>query len=443
MKIPKKPFAGIIFFADIALCATPLFAAEATPSEGTLMDKSLADLLNMPVTSLLGREENRNEAASSMTVITQEDIRRSGAHNISDLFYRVPGMQVRRIDGHRYYVAIRSAGSLFEGSILVLVDNVIVFNPLQDGTNWELLPVTLDEIDRIEIIRGPGGVLYSSNDVNGVISIITKKAVERDNYVAMRAGSMTTFQEDAGLGATIQKFAVRRYAQENFDGGYTHQKKDIRVSDKTRSEIMGIKAQYDFSENTNLVLDGKYLDQNAVNDGPNVNGNSMNSFNNNSIKRSGCQGAVSAQFNQKFNDIYNYNFHFDFMGMSPTDTTSYDSRSNSFTLNTQHNFKYGLLGNHVTSLGMEARWIKISKTPGFEPPADPYQIQQVDSVFLQQEYRPVKKLILTAGVRITHNTDVTTGTGLLYEPRASIVYLLNDQNSLRAEWLAGPWKRPA
>jgi iron complex outermembrane receptor protein len=411
--------AGLIALGILFVGATQLFAVEED-----LMGKSLEDLLKMPVTSVSGREENKNEVASAMTVITKEEIQRSGARNIPDLFYRVPGMQVRKIDGHRYYVSIRSAGSLFQGNILVLIDNVIVLNPNENGTNWELLPVTLNEIERIEIIRGPGGVLYSSNAVNGVINIITKKATVRDNYVAAQGGSTIRFEEELGAGATIDKFSIREYGGENYDAGFTHKKNDTRVHDKTHSGIVGLKGEYDWSKDTNLVLDGKLLDENAINDGANANGAS--------IKRPGFQGTVSAQFNQKINDHYDYNLHFDYMSMSPTDTTSYDSTSNSYTLNTQHNFRYHLLGNHVTSLGMEARWIHISKTPGFEPPADPYQTQEVTSAFFQEEYRPWEKLILTAGARFTHNTNVSTVTGLLYEPRASVVYLLNDQNSLRA-----------
>jgi iron complex outermembrane receptor protein len=377
------------------------------------------------VTSAIGREQKYNEVASSMTVITKQDIRRSGARNIPDLFYRVPGMEVRKIDGHRYYVSIRSTGSLFQGNTLVLLDNVIVFNSLSGGTNWELLPVTLNEIERIEIIRGPGGVLYSSNAVNGVINIISKKSTDKNNYVAMRAGTQGLFLQELGMGEKVNdKLSMRVYAQHNEDAGLVHMKGDSNLKDPTNSAITGIKVQYDWSKDTNFVLDGKYLNENAINDGPNVNGAS--------IKRPGFQGILSTQFQQKVNDVYDYNIHLDFMGMSPTDTASYDSRSSSYTFNTQHNLKYNFLGNHGTSFGLEVRWIKISKLPGFEPPADPWQTQKVDSFFFQDEYRPTKKLILTAGARITSNTNLRPQTDILFEPKVSAVYLLNDLNSLRA-----------
>jgi iron complex outermembrane receptor protein len=411
--------------AVIATCVFVFLSFLAIDSSFAQSSEDLLFVEIPTVTSAIGREQKQNEVSSSMTVITKQEIQRSGARNIPDLFYRVPGMQVRKIDGHRYYVSIRSPGSLFQGNILVLLDNVVVFNALQGGTNWELLPVTLNEIERIEIIRGPGGVLYSSNAVNGVINIITKKSTDKDNYVAARAGTQGLFSQEVGLGERANdKLSARVYAQHNEDAGFVHKQGDSNVKNFTNSAIVGGKIQYDWSKDTNFVLDAKYLNESAINDGANVNGAN--------IKRPGFQATISAQFQQKVNDNYDYNINLNFMGMSPTDTTSYDSRSSSYTFNTQHNLKYSLLGDHVTSFGLEARWIKISKLPGFEPPADPKQTQRVDSFFLQDEYRPTEKLIFTVGTRITKNTNVTSKTGLLFEPRISAVYLLNELNSLRA-----------
>ncbi|MBF0595156.1 MAG: TonB-dependent receptor [Candidatus Omnitrophica bacterium] len=398
----------------------PSFAAEEK-----LMDKSLEELLSMPVTSAAGRVQHKNEVASNMVVITKEDIQRSGAHNIPDLFYRVPGMQVRKIDGNRYYVSIHSYGSLNQGSLLVLVDGVVMFNPVQSGTNWELLPVTLNEIERIEIIRGPGGVLYSSNAVKGVINIITKKATEKDNYVAARAGSMHYLQEQVGAGGKVNDtLSIRAFAQRRSDSGFDYKLNDLKAPNSTDSDVVGLKTQYNWSPDMSLVLDGKAMEESGTNDGPTVRGGS--------IKRPGYQHAVSAQFQQKVNDWYDYDFHVDHMAEATTNYTSQDANAYAVSMRTQHNLKYSAWGDHITSLGMEARWIKIAYEAGFLPPADPNQTQKIDSVFLQDEYRPTDKLIFTGGVRATENTIVTPKTGVLYEPRISAVYLLNDLNSLRA-----------
>jgi len=362
-----------------------------------------------------------------MTVFTKEDIKRSGVRNLPDLFYRVPGMQVRKIDSHRYYVSVRKYGSLKQGSLLVLVDNVVVFNPLENGTDWDLLPVSLNEIERIEIIRGPGGVLYSSNAVSGVINIITKKATENDNYVAGRVGSMHFVQQQTGVGDQItDKWSVRANAQQSSDSGLDYLSNGVKRTNSSESDLVGLKSQYDFSPDTHLVVDGKYLMNNTTNDGSNVGTRAR------FVKRPGNQGAFYSQFDQKVNDMYDYNVHVDHMLVSTTNTNGLDTDARAFTFKSQHNLKYDALGEHVTSAGMEARWVKVSDPIYMQPPASPKQTQKIDSVFLQDEYRPVDKVILTAGIRATDNTVVLPKVGYLYEPRVSAVYELTDNDTLRA-----------
>lgn len=156
-------------------------------------------------------------------------------------------MQVRKIDSRRYMVGICGPGSQFQGNLLILLDGVVVFNQLRGATYWELIPVTLNEIERIEIIRGPGGVLYSSNAVNGVINIITKKATEKDNYVATRAGSMHFLEEQIGVGQKVNnKFSVRGYAENDSDSGFSYKVKDVKVPDSSKEGIFGLKAQYEW-----------------------------------------------------------------------------------------------------------------------------------------------------------------------------------------------------
>ena len=416
-------------FILLFLSALSFKAFADNPKDSTqLINMSLEDLMNTKVTSAAGREQKQREVASSMTVITKEDIKRWGAHNIPDLFYHVPGMQVRKIDGNRYFVAIRNFGIVSKGSLLVLVDNVIMFNPLKDGVNWELLPVTLDEIERIEIIRGPGGTLYSSNAIDGVINIITKKASDKENYVATRAGSMHFLQDNVGVGQKVGNLSVRGFYQGDHDSGFSDLRGDVKTPNTANDQIGGLKAQYDFSPDTSLLLDAKDNEFSGDNNGSPI----ATSPGGVTFKRPGYQRAFSTQFQQKVNDVYDYNIHLDAMSEATSYLTSDDQKSDSYTFNTQHNLKYDFFGSQITSFGLEARYIKLNDNVDFLPPADPHQTQKVDSFFLQDEYRPIDKLILTAGLRITGNTDVIPKEGLLYEPRWSAVYLLNDDQTLRA-----------
>jgi iron complex outermembrane receptor protein len=386
-------------------------------SANEYINKSIEELLNVPVTSAAGREQKRSEVAFPMTVITQEDIAKSGARNIPDLFYRVPGMQVRKISGNEYDVSIRAASTRFVANILVLLDGVILFDPLFSGTNWDTLPVTLNEIERIEIIRGPGGVLYGSNAVNGVINIITKKASEKDNYAAQRGGSMSFEQSQLGVGAKVNdKLSVRAFGDYGRSRGFDEQVGGKTFPNSSASDIYGVKAQYDFSKDTSLVIDAKSNHETAT--------DTLESF-----KRLAYDQLILAQFQQKVNDVYDYSVHID----DNTSSMAQDFHINSMSGKTQHNFKFNLLGQNIASLGGEWQYNKLNAPGPFDPSTtNPNKSQKIMSLFFQDEFRPIDQLILTAGARLTQNSLVTDKKNPLFEPTASIVYLLNEKQSLKA-----------
>ncbi len=239
----------VVAFLVFAMATTStVFAQDIT-------EMSLEDLLNVTVTSAGGREQKKSDVSQSMYVITKEDIARSGAKNVPDLFYGVPGMQVRRLDGHRYFVGVRGQPTFATNNLLVLIDGTIVFNPGFSGTWWNMLPTVMDEIERIEIIRGPGGVLYSSNAVNGVINIITKAATEEDNYTSLSGGTQTYMQSVMAGGLQRGKLSVRGSYDYRADQGFNKIIQDANLGSTTRNvdngskdHQGGVKLQYDFDE---------------------------------------------------------------------------------------------------------------------------------------------------------------------------------------------------
>ncbi|MBZ5661100.1 MAG: TonB-dependent receptor plug domain-containing protein [Acidobacteriia bacterium] len=137
---------------------------------------SIEDLMNIQVTSVSKKEQKMSQAAAAIFVITQEDIRRSGAANIPDLLRMVPGMDVSQINANSWAVSARGFNNQFSDKLLVLIDGRAVYTPLLGGVNWDTQDVPLEDIERIEVIRGPGGTVWGANAVNGVINILTKKA---------------------------------------------------------------------------------------------------------------------------------------------------------------------------------------------------------------------------------------------------------------------------
>jgi iron complex outermembrane receptor protein len=150
----------------------------AQSSAGDLTQVSIESLMNMEVTSVSKKEQKLSQVAAVIFVITQEDIHHSGANNIPDLLRMDPGMDVAQIDASTWAISARGFNFQFASKLLVLIDGRAVYTPLFGGVNWDTQGVPLEDIERIEVIRGPGGAVWGANAVNGVVNIITKKAVD-------------------------------------------------------------------------------------------------------------------------------------------------------------------------------------------------------------------------------------------------------------------------
>jgi iron complex outermembrane receptor protein len=176
-----------------------LLPASAAPQggPGDLTALSLESLLDMEVTSVARREQKLSQSASAVYVITQEDIRRSGATNIPDLLRMASGVQVAQIDSNKWSVSIRGFNGRFSRRLLVMIDGRSVYHPAFAGVYWEANEVLLEDVDRIEVIRGPGATMWGSNAVNGVINVITKHSGQTQGGLLTSGGG----NQEGGFGA--------------------------------------------------------------------------------------------------------------------------------------------------------------------------------------------------------------------------------------------------
>jgi iron complex outermembrane receptor protein len=149
---------------------------------------TLEQLGNIEVTTVSKTPEQVWKTAAAIYVITQEDIKRSGATTIPDALRLAPGVEVARVDSNKWSIGIRGFGSRLSRDVLVLIDGRTVYTTLLAGTYWEVQNVMLEDIDRIEIIRGPGGTIWGPNAVNGVINIITKSTNSTQGVFASAGG---------------------------------------------------------------------------------------------------------------------------------------------------------------------------------------------------------------------------------------------------------------
>jgi iron complex outermembrane recepter protein len=165
-------------------------ASWAQQEKPDLSDLSLDTLANAEITSVSRKEEKLSQAAAAVFVITQEDIRRSGLSSIPELLRMVPGITVAQINASTWAITARGFNEVLADKLLVLIDGRTVFDPLSSGVYWDVQDVILEDIERIEVIRGPGATLWGANAVNGVVNIITKKAKDtQGGLVSGSAGS--------------------------------------------------------------------------------------------------------------------------------------------------------------------------------------------------------------------------------------------------------------
>ena len=156
----------------------PLAAEPPASRPGSLAELPLEDLLNVEVTSVARQEQSLSESAAAVFVITQDDIRRSGATSIPELLRMVPGLDVAQISANTWAITARGFNAQFANKMLVLMDGRTLYTPLFSGVFWDTQDTILADLDRIEVIRGPGASVWGTNAVNGVINIITKSARE-------------------------------------------------------------------------------------------------------------------------------------------------------------------------------------------------------------------------------------------------------------------------
>ena len=248
-----------IFLSVIPAVAAPT----AQQSTNPVKQLTLEQLGNVEVTTVSKEPEEVWKTPAAIYVITQEDIERSGATTIPDALRLAPGVEVARIDSSKWSIGIRGFGSRLSRDVLVLIDGRTVYTTLLAGTYWEVQNVVLEDVERIEVIRGPGGTIWGPNAVNGVINIITKNS--KDTH-----GALVT----AGGGSLEQGFVRARYGGGNgkgldyrayvmaFDRGQEfHQ--DARNFDRWRAAQAGFRADWAKSTRDTFTFQGDLYDEGA------------------------------------------------------------------------------------------------------------------------------------------------------------------------------------
>jgi iron complex outermembrane recepter protein len=399
---------------------------QAQPKD--LAEKSIEDLMNTEVTSVSKKEQKLSSVAAAIFVITQEDISRSGATNIPDLLRMVPGLDVAQINGSTWAIGARGLNQQFANKLLVMVDGRSVYSPTFSGVFWDTLDLPFFDIERIEVIRGPGGTIWGANAVSGVISIFTKKAGETPGTVL-----------ETGGGNLLHGFGMAQY------GGNVGTKTAIRVytSYFNQSHMLDLNGQSG-ADGWHRLRSGFRVDSSVS---PK---DSLTFEGDLSVGREGEFGfelpsvtspgfaAVSEEINLangSLESIWNHTYS---GGSDSTLQFSYDQHRrgdplnpelrNTYDLAFRHHFALGRRQDLVWGLGYRYTADRIggSLTVAMNPPS---RVLNLLDAFLQDEIALVPhRLFLTAGVKLEHNDY----TGFEAMPSVRTTWSLSDRHILWA-----------
>jgi iron complex outermembrane receptor protein len=269
MRPPKTRCRGrlvlLSYVFAIAVIA-PTLAAAASGSEEqqrSLTQLTLQQLGNIEVTTVAKEPERLWSTSAAVFVITQEDIQRSGATSIPEVLRLAPGVEVARISADKWSIGIRGFGSRLSRDVLVLIDGRTVYTTLLAGTYWEVQNVMLQDVERIEVIRGPGATIWGPNAVNGVINIITKSTKDTHGaLVALGGGNEEQGFLDARYGGTYgPTFDYRIYGLGFNRGPEFHT--DGAEYDRWRAIQGGFRADWAKTQRDTFSFQGDIYDEGA------------------------------------------------------------------------------------------------------------------------------------------------------------------------------------
>jgi iron complex outermembrane receptor protein len=231
----------------VLLAGWLLFAAQPALAQTRPADLALAtleDLMNIEVTSPSRKEQRAEEVPAAIYVITQDDIRRSGMTTVPDLLRLVPGVQVAQINSNKWAVSVRGFNSLYSTKLLVLVDGRSIYNPLFATVLWDTEDLLLEDVERIEVIRGPGAAIWGANAVNGVINILTRRSADTQGLL-VRTGVEAPGAADGAVryGGTAAAGTYRVYAQSASHAG-TEMPSGAGADDRWRTLTAGARGDW-------------------------------------------------------------------------------------------------------------------------------------------------------------------------------------------------------
>ncbi|MDR4503752.1 MAG: TonB-dependent receptor [Candidatus Scalindua sp.] len=259
---------GFAAFAAVLFNVSCLFSEETSVGSGITLPAIQeeirwlqAESFLSEVTTLSRKPVKLSDSAAATFVITQEGIRRSGATTIPELLRMVPGLEVSRIDASKWAITSRGFNGRFSSKLLVLIDGRSVYTPLFSGVYWDIQNYLLEDLERIEVIRGPGGTLWGANAVNGIINIITKNSKDTrggliKQWIGTKERNVSGIRYGGNLGKDAYYRCYARYFNHDDSGDVVNADDSVESNDKWDILHGGFRTDWDVSDANSLTLQG-------------------------------------------------------------------------------------------------------------------------------------------------------------------------------------------
>jgi iron complex outermembrane receptor protein len=408
-----------------ALASFMAMTASAQSDQVDVTTMSVEDLMNMQVTSVSKRTQKVADAAAAVYVITQEDIRRSGATSIPEALRLAPGIQVARIDENKWAISSRGFNGRFADKLLVLIDGRSVYTPLFSGVYWNVQDVMLEDVDRIEVIRGPGATLWGANAVNGVINIITKSAKNTQAGLAT-AGGGNELRGFSNLryGGTINQDAFYRAYAKYFNVGSSTGPLGNNATDNWDSLRGGFRSDWNPAGPDQVTLQG---DMYRSHYGELLTIPSLNAPYSSTFPNTGANsgGNILGRWTHNFdNSSTSLQMYYDNTNIS--ENSLFTDHENIFDIDFQHSLH--LTDRQAVIWGVGYRSIVDSNDSSFTVSLLPNhnQLNQF-SGFAQDEISLFDRRVqLTLGSKLEHNDF----TGVEVEPNARVLWNMTPNQSI-------------
>ncbi len=410
------------------------FAVETPPvfsePHDTLMEVPLEELFQITVTSPAKKEQPLYKTASAIYVLTGEDLRRTGATSVQEALRLVPGMMVAQIDSASWAISARGFNNRFANKLQVMIDGRSIYTPVFSGVFWDEVDLILEDIERIEVIRGPGASLWGVNAVNGVINIITKSAQRtQGGLVSAGAGTMVHTIDSFRYGGQASPETAYRVWGKYVQRAPLDTMQGMEGVDDYRVGRGGFRVDWNHSPSNTFTFSGNYYDGELER----RNRNGFVSF---APPQAGVQqsdwkidgGMFLARWNRKLSQDSDFSLQFYYNRQHRRTFQVADLTIDTYDLDFQHRLQMGPRHEIIWGFGQRFYDDSFENTLGFQFDPD-RRLNYITSGFVQDQIVLSPNLwTLTVGTKLSVNNF----TGFEYQPSARLLWTPDPRHTVWA-----------